>query len=259
MHGSQIAIGSITKEILNLTDPVGNLDPATRQWVIAYVQTSLFTQNWKTPVRVAVGSNVNIASPGASLDGIAMVADDRVLLFAQTTASQNGAYVWNGPGTPMTRTTDFDGSGEVIDGAVFPINEGTLADKYYKLSTNNPITIGTTALVFGDLIPSTSSAVPTAANKDMAASATTADFDAACATGIIATPANDSYVQVMVNGIQYSVGDGVKTKACYFSSDNGATAKTIANISAGDKAHWVGSVAGFQLLSSFKVDFNYSI
>lgn len=259
IHGKQIKTASIGKDILALIDPVNNLDPATKQWVLAQIQSSLFTQNWKSPVRVAVGTNVTISAPGATLDGVSMVAGDRFLAYAQSTGSQNGSYVWNGAGVAATRTTDFNEDTEAIDGAVFPINEGTLADKYYKLTTNNPIVLGTTALVFSDLIPTTASAVPSASNKDMAATITTTDFDQACATQIVGTPTNDGYVRVLVNGIGQALGDGVRTKDCYFSSDTGATAKTIANVASGDRLYWVGSVAGFQLAANDKVDFDYSI
>lgn len=101
--------------------------------------------------------------------------------------------------------------------------------------------------------------VPVVVNKDMTASVTTADFDEACPTGIVSTPTGNGYVQVMVNGVQAVVGDGVKTKECYFSGDAGVTARAIADIVAGDKLYWVGSVAGFELDSADELDFNYNL
>lgn len=259
LHGTQLFPQSVPQSVLNLVDPVGNLDAVTLQFLQAYVQNNLRTQNWKTALRVASLTNINIAAPGASIDGVTMVSGDRFGAFGQSTGSQNGSYIWNGAATPATRTTDFDIDTEVIDGSVFPINEGTLADQYYKLTTNNPIVVGTTTLTFVNLIPTTASAVMTSANKDMTASTTVADFDLACATNVVGTPTNDGYVRVLINGLGYSVGDGVKTKSCYFSADSGATAKTIANIASGDRLYWVGSVAGHQLISTWKVDFDFAI
>lgn len=86
---------------------------------------------------------------------------------------------------------------------------------------------------------------PSANNKDMAALTTVADFDDACATGITATPFG--YVGVSVNGVWYDVGNGVRTKDCYFSGDGGTTARAFGAIVAADLLYWVGSVAGFQL------------
>lgn len=100
---------------------------------------------------------------------------------------------------------------------------------------------------------------PTTANKDMTASVTAADFDLACATALTTTPApTGGYVAVLVNGAAQSVGDGVRTKSCYFSADGGATARTFAAIVAGDLLYWVGTVAGFQLAASDRIDFWYN-
>ena len=96
-------------------------------------------------------------------------------------------------------------------------------------------------------------------NKDMVASATVADFDEACSTAIAATPASNSYVRVSVNGLAETLGDGVKTKSCYFSGDGGLTARSIADIASGDKLYWVGSVAGYELAATDRIDFEYDV
>jgi hypothetical protein len=106
-------------------------------------------------------------------------------------------------------------------------------------------------------------ATPSKRNKGMAASTTTNDFDEACSTAIGANPAasnnsNGAYVGVRVNGIGYTVGDGVKTKDCYFSGNGGTTARAFGAIVATDKLYWVGSVAGFQLAAATDIiDFLY--
>lgn len=71
------------------------------------------------------------------------------------------------------------------------------------------------------------------------------------------TPFLDSIVTVKINGVEVNLGDGVKTQACYFSVDSGVTARTIANITAGDTLYWNGSYAGFELDSSDDVDISY--
>lgn len=99
----------------------------------------------------------------------------------------------------------------------------------------------------------------TTANKDMTAEVTVSDFDVACLDTIDATPVNDSYVRVSVNGLGVVLGSGVKTKDCYFSADGGTTARAITAIAAGDLLYWVGTVAGFQLDASDRIDFEYEI
>jgi len=83
-------------------------------------------------------------------------------------------------------------------------------------------------------------------------------FDGAWSVvGITHTPFLDSNVTVNVNGMEVNLGDGVKTKDCYFSDDDGVTAKLIANIEAGDQLHWNGSIAGYQLEASDDIDIKY--
>jgi hypothetical protein len=85
----------------------------------------------KDPVRVRMTTNVTIATPGATLDGITMVTNDRVLLVSQTTTTQNGIYVWNGAATPMTRALDADATGEIQDGTTVAIADGTAAGSIF--------------------------------------------------------------------------------------------------------------------------------
>jgi hypothetical protein len=85
----------------------------------------------KDPVRVRTTTNVTIATPGATLDGIAMTVTDRVLLPAQTTGTQNGIYVWNGAAVPMTRALDADATGEILDGTTVAVADGTAQGTVY--------------------------------------------------------------------------------------------------------------------------------
>ncbi len=108
------------------------------------------TGAWKTPsARVAMLTNVTIASPGATLQGVTMAVNDRVLLNGQTLGAQNGVYVWNGAAVPMTRSTDCStgGTGGTgVLGMIIAIMEGTYAQNAFMLSTDAPITIGVTVL-----------------------------------------------------------------------------------------------------------------
>lgn len=258
MDGKQIKNGTITATKLNLTTPVNPNDPATKQFTEDLVTTSGYLQNWKKPVKVFVGVNVNLAAPGATLDGVTMAVNDTFLAGNQTTASQVGSYTWLGASTPATRTPDFDSTAEIIDGSTWVIQQGTFAGKYKKLITDSPIVLGTTSLVVDDFL-TFATTNPSVLNKSMAASLTTADNQIGCATALGAIPANDSYLAVYINGERTPVGDGVKTKHCYFSSDSGATAKTIANFATGDIMYWVGSIAGYQLATTDIIDFDYNV
>ena len=72
------------------------------------------------------------------------------------------------------------------------------------------------------------------------------------------TPFSDSAVDVLVNGLGLSEADGDRDEAAvYFSNDGGLTAKTIANIEAGDTLYWNGDIAGFELTADDVIDIMY--
>lgn len=115
---------------------------------------SVESRGLKLPVRVAPPVNVTVASPGATLDGVTMAAGDRVLLANQTTASQNGIYNWVAAASAMTRATDSDTAAKLTDSLLVTVDEGTVnRDSIFSLSTNKPITVGTTALRFTRIQP----------------------------------------------------------------------------------------------------------
>lgn len=100
----------------------------------------------KTSVRLATTANITLSGE-QTIDGVAVVAGERVLVKDQTTGSENGIYVVSAGA--WTRATDADGSAEVTAGLVVIATEGTAnADTLWELSTNDPITLGSTSLVF---------------------------------------------------------------------------------------------------------------
>lgn len=135
------------QRLINVADPTGAADAATMQWVQNLVTSSINGHDWKDGAKVAVSTNVNLAAPGATLDGVAMTAGDRVVLYGQTTATENGIYVWNGAAAAMTRSTDAASSANVTSGMTIPIEQGTGLGMAI-LTTPDPITLGTTGLTF---------------------------------------------------------------------------------------------------------------
>lgn len=236
------------QKLTNLGAPVSGTDGARLQDV----------QNipWKQVVRAATTANITLSGT-QTIDGVSCVAGDRVLVKNQTTQSANGIYLV--AAGSWTRTTDGDSTFELNAAVVIVGDEGTAnAGKRFAQTTANP-TIGTSNIVWVDIGTGTAAAFATTSNKAMAASATTADGQVACATALAATPGNHAYIQVFINGMHETVGDGVKTKSCYFSADGGTTARTFANIASGDLLYWVGSVAGYQLATTDIVDFDYAV
>tara|TARA_B110001450_G_scaffold171976_1_gene160442 strand:- start:211 stop:2106 length:1896 start_codon:yes stop_codon:yes gene_type:complete len=87
-------------------------------------------------------------------------------------------------------------------------------------------------------------------------SATSSDGDTTGLT-ITYTPFGDGAVIVKVNGLQINIGNGAKDQAAYFSADGGTTAKSVADIAAGDTLYWMGSIATYELETDDGLDFVY--
>jgi hypothetical protein len=117
----------------------------TKEYVDA-VKTGL---DIKDSVRVATTAAITLSSPGTSIDGITLSSGDRVLVKDQSTASQNGIYIFNGSSSAMTRATDCDSDAEVTSGMFTFVEEGTAnADSGFVLTTDGSITVGSTSLTF---------------------------------------------------------------------------------------------------------------
>lgn len=100
----------------------------------------------KIPVRAASTANLTLSGE-QTVDGVALVTGDRILVKDQTTGSENG--IWVVDTGAWTRAKDFNGAYDIVSGTMIRVNAGSLsADGIFKVSTADPITIGTTTLSF---------------------------------------------------------------------------------------------------------------
>lgn len=131
-----------SQKITNLAEPTLDSDAATK----AYVDAARSGLDIKQSVRVATTANITLSGT-QTIDGVAVIAGDRVLVKDQTTGSQNGIYVV--AAGSWTRATDADNSTEVTAGMFTFVAEGTVgADSGWVLTTNDAITLNTTTLTF---------------------------------------------------------------------------------------------------------------
>jgi hypothetical protein len=114
----------------------------------------IFNLDYKQSTRVVATATVNLAGGAPNqVDGVNLSLNDRILVVGQNTASQNGLYlvdtVGSGANGTWIRTSDGNENGEIEAGMIVMVTEGTIyADTQWKLITDDPITIGTTALTF---------------------------------------------------------------------------------------------------------------
>jgi phage-related tail fiber protein len=126
---------------INAADPVAAQDLVTKNYADSLAQG----YKWKDPVRAATTANITLSGV-QSIDGVSIVALDRVLVKNQTTGSQNGVYI--AASGAWTRATDFDASSELLGASCFVSEGSTLGNTVWVNTTDAPMTIGTTALTF---------------------------------------------------------------------------------------------------------------
>lgn len=98
----------------------------------------------KTPCRVATSGNVALSGL-QTIDGVTVVANDRILVKGQTNSVDNGIYVASSGN--WVRAVDFNSPFELVKGTQVQINEGTVdAGHVYVVTSSNPIIPGTSAL-----------------------------------------------------------------------------------------------------------------
>jgi hypothetical protein len=129
------------QKISNLLAPTADTDAANK----AYVDN--VAQGLDTKDSVVVATTANITLSGTqTIDGIAVVAGNRVLVKNQTTTSQNGIYAC--AAGAWARTSDANSWTEYISAFVF-VERGTVnADAGFVCTVDAGGTLDTTAITF---------------------------------------------------------------------------------------------------------------
>jgi hypothetical protein len=190
--------------IRNLPSPQNNDEPAR----LADLNAAIEGLAWKDSARIATQGNINLSSPGASIDGITLSNGDRVLVRSQTTQSENGIYVFNGASTPMTRAADASTSSE-LEQAVVTVEEGSSAGVTYRQTQVN-FTLGTDPVLWTTFGTSVPPATETTAG--IAEIATQAETDAGTDDQRIVTPLKLTNWAGRIRKYTATIGDGSATQ-----------------------------------------------
>lgn len=102
--------------------------------------------SYKAPCRVATTANITLSGL-QTIDGIPLQEDDRVLVAKQTNAAENGIYL--ATSSFWSRAKDWNGARDAVKGTRVNITDGTAnAGRVFRVTTDNPIVIGVTAVAF---------------------------------------------------------------------------------------------------------------
>ena len=201
--GNSLDFGGVSR-ILNLPNGASAQEPAT----VAQLNSAIEGLAWKDSVRVSTQANISLASPGATIDGITMVANDRVLVRAQTTAAENGIYIWNGAAVAMTRSLDASTSDE-LEQAIVTVEEGTSAGTMFRQTSVNFV-LGTGAVNWTTFSTSAPAASETTAG--IAEVATQAETDGGADDTRFVTPLKLATWSGRLRKFNQTIGDGTATQ-----------------------------------------------
>ena len=158
-----ISGGSVT----GLGSPSSNSDAATK----SYVDQAVAGLRTRTIAECATTSNVNLSNgleAGDSIDGVTLVAGDRVLVKDQSTASENGLYLAVSSGA-SSRDPEHDSIAELSGGMVV-VNQGSTNDnKIFLCTTDNTGSVGSTSITYTVVTPSNTGTVTSVGVADSGA------------------------------------------------------------------------------------------
>jgi len=136
------AISANSQKITNLATPTADGDAASKSYVDGVSQGL----DIKEAVKVATTANITLSGT-QTIDGVAVSADQRVLVKNQNTASENGLYLCKA--STWARTDDLATGDDASSVFVF-VDQGTVnADNGFVCSTNKgSAVVGTNNLTF---------------------------------------------------------------------------------------------------------------
>ncbi len=128
-------------KITNLANGVNPQDAIT----FSQVQQLLAGLDWKQHVRAMSDSSITLSGT-QTVDGVSLIAGDRILVQNQATASANGIYVV--AAGAWSRSSDTNTASGLLAASVY-VDEGTVyKGSAWVQTAPAPITIGTTAITF---------------------------------------------------------------------------------------------------------------
>ena len=135
------AVSANSQKITNLATPTVPTDAAT----MAYVDSVAQGLAPKDSVRAATTANITLTG-AQTIDGVSVVAGDRVLVKDQSTPAANGIYVV--AAGAWTRATDIDAWSEIPAAFTFVEQGTTNADSGWVSTADQGGTLGTTAVTW---------------------------------------------------------------------------------------------------------------
>jgi len=110
----------------------------------AYVDSIAAGLSWKAPAKCATTANITLSGT-QTIDGVSVLAGDRVLVKDQTDAKENGVYIV--ASGSWARSTDMDANSDFPSASIF-VQQGTVNADIGYVCTNDSVTLGSTNITF---------------------------------------------------------------------------------------------------------------
>lgn len=125
-------------------DPQNALEAATKQ----YVDATAEGLNVHPAVAVATTASVDLNSPPATIDTVTLTNGMRVLVKNQSSAAENGIYVYNSASAILERASDYNEASEIDPGDFFFVTSGSVYATTGWVQTATVTTLGTSPINF---------------------------------------------------------------------------------------------------------------
>lgn len=201
---SNIDMGSVGK-VVNLAAPTADGDAVRK----VDLDNAALGRNWKDDAVAASTANINLSAPGSTIDGVTMTNGDRFLAKNQSTAAQNGIYIWNGAASAATRAPDANTADSLTEAVVTIGPAGSTNGGTSWRSSVAVVTLGTDTVTF----VSFGAATPVASTSSTG-TVTIADqstVDAGVSTTTVVTPAGLAATTLRLKKYTTTFGDGAAT------------------------------------------------
>lgn len=135
-------------KLTTLATPTDSGDATNKAYVDTQIAGLSSAYKYRN-VHAATTGNINLSNPGTdTFDSHQLTSGQRLLVWQQSTQSQNGIYVFNGSSSALTRATDSDAWDELTGSFVY-VDQGTLyGDKRFFCTSNSGGTLGSTAVTY---------------------------------------------------------------------------------------------------------------
>ena len=248
---TSLGLGSIATQAANnvsisggavtgLGSPSSNSDAATK----SYVDQAVAGLRTRTIAECATTANVNLTNgleAGDTIDGVTLVAGDRVLVKDQSTASENGLYLAVSSGA-ASRDPEHDSIAELSGGMVV-VNQGSTNDnKIFLCTTDNTGSVGSTSITYTVITPSNTGTVTSVGIADGGASEFTVGSSPVTSSGNI-TLAVNSIAHTKISGLGTAATQTVGTSANNVVQLNGSA--QLPAVDGSNLTNLPGASAGF--------------